>query len=183
MHRVLIITIFIVICCSRGTKAQDSVYISPDLNKIRRGPPIAVGVVLLEAVAGGYSYVASKPQWYGDKIMGGVYAASSIVLLAVGVNEYIYNKGDRKQQICGSILYLGLSYGLSRLAVYNLLQADGQSFTSRFNRNFIEFNAAYLVPGALYCLSEICFLGFPGRSVGKTSIYYTGNGLTLIRKL
>ena len=115
--------------------------------------------------------------------MGGVYAASSIAVLGIGIGEYINNAGDRKEQICGSILYLGISYGLSRLAVYNLFQAEGQSSLSRSNRNFIEFNAAFIGPAVLYCLSELCFNKFSKKSKDKMSFYFTGNSLMFAMNL
>ncbi len=183
MRRALMIISVVLLCYPLGAKAQDTgAFYQPHI-VINRGVGIVTAVVLLEGVAGMYSYVASKPEWYGDKIMGCIYAGASAGLIAVGVSEYIHNKGDRHEQICGSILYAGISYGLSRLAVYNLIQARGKSFEARFGRNFIEFNAAYLAPFLLYGLSEVCFRNINHRKDGKTSVYFTGRGIMIAMNL
>ena len=181
-QRLVLILAVATFCFVHDSKAQDSVSAGQH-KKFRCGPSVVGGIFLLEGVAGMYSYVASKPSWYGDKIMGGVYAGASLALVGIGIGEFIGSQGDPQEQICGSILYAGISYGLSRLAVYNLFQARGLSFRSRFNRNFIEFNAAYIVPGALYLLSESCFSKFNDRSKGKTSLYFTGNGVMFAMNL
>ncbi len=148
LHRILPILLLVSFCFAQETKAQDSLSAGQHKN-FRCGPGVIGGIFLLEGGAAVYSYIASKPSWYGDKIMGGLYVGASVALVGIGIGEFIGNRGDPQEQICGSILYVGISYGLSRLAVYNLFQAEGRSFLSRFNRNLIEFNATYNSPRRL----------------------------------
>ena len=135
----------------QDTTSQAIAHADTIFPEFRCGPPIAAGLVIGEAILIGFSYYAAKPQAYGDKVMGGIYAGSSVATV-VYLPFYWFGKANRKDpgfkkdRIWTSIMLAGMGYGFSRLALYNLLQAEGDNSSQRFARNIIEVNTAYIVP-------------------------------------
>jgi len=148
----------------------------------RHGPPLAASIVLFEVLATGFSAYAASPQYYGDKVMGGIYGASAVLMPIVMLNEYMDHGKIDGQFVPDVVTTLGISYGLSRLAAYNLLQAGNDDGNKRLTRNLIEFHTTYLVPFAIGGLAEL-YMKQHQQPNNRVSVYFTGNGFILNIKL
>jgi len=153
------------------------------LPKVRCGPPLSAGIFIFEVCAFGFSYYASKPEYYGDKAMGVIYGGSAILISIAMFNEYISHGKIEKKYIPDVISTLLIGYGLSRMAVYNLTVAKSTDFRQRYNRNIIEFHTTYLVPFAVGELAEVLLKRNDKKSINKTTLNFTGTGLRLSIKL
>lgn len=137
-----------------GTSAQtDSTFTKEALDTThqvsRHGSP--GGLIVVEAFLIGISYYASKPRASGDKVVGGLYAISAAALLAYTPFYWTNKKNNldpdfKNDRIWNAVTMVGLGYGFSRIANYNLFNSDGHSFDRRFKRNLIESHTAYFIP-------------------------------------
>lgn len=140
--------------------------------------------IVAEVLMVGTSYYASKPSAYGDKVTGWLYAGSSAVML-VYIPFYWTDKNNnidpklKKEKIWNTITMVGLSYGFSRIARYNLLKSSGDTFATRLKRNLIESHAAYFVPiltGIM--IQKLLFKNKP-TSKTRTTLQFDGSNLYL----
>jgi hypothetical protein len=143
-----------------------------------------VNVIVAEALIIGASYLAAEPKAYGDKMVGWMYAGGSAALL-VYIPFYLTNKGNnsdpdfKKHRTWNTVTMLGLSYGFSRVATYNLIHGKGDPFNTRLKRNLIEIHAAYIVPifaGGL--LGKYVLKNKPTTKV-KTNLQFDGSNVYL----
>ena len=148
----------------------------------RHGPPLAASIVLFEVFATGFSAYAAAPQYYGNKVMGGIYGVSAILMPIMMLNEYMDHGKIDEQFIPDVVTTLGISYGLSRLATYNLLRSGNDGADKRLIRNLIEFHTTYLVPFAIGGIAGL-YLKHRHQPNNKVSVYFTGNGFILNVKL
>jgi hypothetical protein len=151
-----------------------------DSIKHRRGPGLA-GLIFTEAFFVGTSYYAAQPEAHGDQVMGWFYAGASAAML-VSIPFYLTGKMDgenKKDRAWNSIMMLGMSYGFSRVATYNLLHADGDASRTRFTRNLIEIHAAYLVPVIVTALGRSLLHKKKNKSNVETSLMFDGRTLKL----
>ena len=146
------------------------------------GPPLAASIVLFEVIATGFSAYATAPQYYGDKVIGAIYGTSAILMPIMMLNEYMDHGKIDEQYIPDMITTMGISYGLSRLATYNLLQAGNDNENKRLTRNLIEFHTTYLVPFAIGGLAEL-YLKQRHQPKNRVRVFFTGNGVLLNVKL
>jgi hypothetical protein len=145
-----------------------------------------VSFVLAEGIVTGISSIASNTEDHGDKIIGWTYAGGSAAMLTIFICNWAKkpNRLDsnyKRDRITNAITMLGMSYGFSRIATYNLYKANGDSRNKRFVRNMIESNCAYIVP--------IIAGGFVDRLLArkprpdkkvKSSVYFDGRNLGLV---
>ena len=183
MRLVSIIWLTFILLCHPGiARGRVLPVYAPDTQSHRHGPPLAASIVLFEVIATGFSAYAAAPQYYGDKIMGGIYGASAVLMPIMMLNEYMDHGKIDEQFIPDVITTLGISYGLSRLATYNLLQASNDNPDKRLTRNLIEFHTTYLIPFALGGLAEM-YLNQKHGPNNRVNLYFAGNGFTLNIKL
>ncbi len=148
------------------------------------GPPIWMGVVMIECMTAGLSYYAAKPKAYGDKVVGAMYAGGAVgALVSVPFTwfdkEAKKDKYFKREAAITTIMMTGLAYGYSRVATYNLLQSEGDSFNKRFGRNMLESNLAIIVPiTAAAITSRIAYRKKKNKDV-QTSLLYDGQSLGL----
>lgn len=118
----------------------------------KKGSNVA-GLIAAELLIGGMSYYASLPKAHGDKVIGWLYAGAAAATL-IYLPFYWFDKENNADRVWNMITMLGLSYGFSRIATYNLLHSDDDPFHTRFTRNLLEMHAAYIIPIALGALVE-----------------------------
>jgi hypothetical protein len=151
-----------------------------DSIKHRHSPGLGK-LIFAEAFFVGTSYYAAQPEAHGDQVMGWFYASASAAML-VSIPFYLAGKkmdGEtKKDRAVNSIIMLGLSYGLSRVATYNLLHADGDASSTRFTRNLIEIHATYLVPLGIALLVDSLLHKKKNKSNVETSLMFDGRTLT-----
>jgi hypothetical protein len=143
-----------------------------------------VHFVVAEALIVGTSYYASKPGAYGDKVIGWLYAASSAAML-VYIPFFWTDKSNnldndfKKDRIWNTVAMVGLSYGFSRIATYNLLRSEGDTFNTRFKRNLIESHAAYFIPIVTGALTQKLLFRKTTNSKVKTNLQFDGSNVYL----
>ena len=138
----LLATTFLTVLVS-ATFAQidtsHSINSSDTVRHVNRHRKVLPNLLIAEAFILGTSYYASKPNTYGDKVIGWLYAGSSAAML-VYIPFYWTGKSNKldsdfkKNRIWNMVTMVGLSYGFSRIATYNLLKSDGDNFNKRFKR-------------------------------------------------
>lgn len=177
MKRMLLFVLLLV--TTVVSKAQDTPAVKqPAPHNVRHGPPVVASIVLLEACAAGFSWYAAQPCYYGDKVMGTIYGATGIGFLAVLQSEYRASQ-PFSEKMGNAVTMLGLTYGMSRLAVYNLTVDSKETSDRRVVRNFIEFNAAYIIPFAAGAITERALRKYDKKTEKRTGLYFTGNGIML----
>lgn len=168
----------------------DSLSEKPSMEVSPRHSPTVAGKIIRLAVCEGLlvasSSAASNTKDHGDKIMGWTYAAYS----AFSLTLFICNSAKKsnrldsnyqKNRISHAIISLGISYGLSRIATYNLYQANGDSRNKRFTRNLIENNCAFIVPIATAALVDRLLAGkHRAEKKVQSSVYFDGRNLGLV---
>jgi len=159
-----------------------SINSSDTVRHVNRQRKVLPNLLIAEAFILGTSYYAAKPDAYGDKVIGWLYAGSSAAML-VYIPFYWTDKSDKldsdfkKDRIWNMVTMVGLTYGFSRIATYNLLKSDGDNFNKRFKRNLIESHAAYFIPILTGALTEkLLFKNKPNRKV-QSSLYFDGSNL------
>ena len=162
--------------------SSHSVNSSDTLRHINRKRNVLPNLLIAETFVIGTSYYASKPDAYGDKVIGWLYAGSSAAVL-VYIPFYWTAKSNKldsdfkKDRIWNTVTMIGLSYGFSRIATYNLLKADNDNFDKRFKRNLIESHAAYFIPILTGLLTQkLLFKNKPSDKV-QSSLYFDGSNL------
>jgi hypothetical protein len=168
-----------------GQDPQQNVMDPPpetDSIKYRHGPGVPVfGLILVETFFVATSSYAAHPRSHGDEVMGWYYATVSAAIL-VATPFYLAGDeakwGSKKDRAWNSIMMLGMSYGFSRLATYNLLHADGDASNTRFTRNLIEVHAAYLVPMIVTALGRSLVYKKKNKSNVETSLMFDGRSFT-----
>ena len=182
----LLTTFFLVLLTSLAVAQADSSNRtqSPDTTRrtIRQG---FIGrFIVAEALLIGTSYYASKPGAYGDKVVGWLYAGSSAALLLympfywTSKSNHL-NQNFKKDRIWNAVTMVGLSYGFSRIATYNLLNSDGDTFRTRFKRNIIESHAAYFSPILSGLLTQKLLIKNKPHNKVQTNLLFDGSGLYL----
>jgi hypothetical protein len=170
--------------------AQADSLAKPNVDSFSHNKPtvtrIIVSSVLAEALITGISAAASNTEDHGDKIIGWTYAGCSAAMLTLFICD-LAKKNNRldsnykRNRITNAITMLGMSYGFSRIATYNLYQANGDSRNKRFVRNMIESNCAYIVPLIVSGIADR-LLAKKHRSDKKvqSSVYFNGHNLGLV---
>jgi hypothetical protein len=158
-------------------QAEDTAALVKD-PKVKHRVPVVAALILFEATAAGFSWYSAQPQYYGDKIMGGIYAATSVAFLAVSQSEWRANH-PTSWKIGNAVTMIGLSYGMARLALYNLTADKKEPSNKRVVRNFVEFNAAYMIPFSAGMLTELLLEKHNKKSASRTALHFAGTGMML----
>ena len=186
----LLVTCCLLLGINFSFAQADSLSENPSVDAYPRHKPTVAGTIIRLAVCEGLllasSSAASNTQDHGDKIMGWTYAAYSALALTLYICNSV-KKSNRldsnyqKNKISNAIISLGITYGLSRIAMYNLYQANGDSRNKRFTRNLVENNCAFIVPIATAALVDR-LLAAKHRSEKKvqSSVYFDGRNLGLV---
>lgn len=168
----------------------DSLPAKPSVESFPHHKPKVAGSIVSSVLAEGLiaciSSAASNTEDHGDKIIGWTYAGTSAAMLTLFICDWAKksNRLDsnyKRNRITNAITMLGMSYGFSRIATYNLYQATGDSRNKRFVRNMIESNCAYIVP--------LIASGFVDRLLARkhqpdkkvqSRVYFDGRNLGLV---
>lgn len=180
--------LMLIITCSFAQ--ADSLLAKPNVDSFPHNKPtvarIIVSSVLAEGLITGISAAASNTKDHGDKIVGWTYAGCTAAMLTLFICDWAKknNRPDsnyKRNRITNAITMLGMSYGFSRIATYNLYQANGDSRNKRFVRNMIESNCAYIVPLIAGGIADrlLAKKHRPDKKV-QSSLYFNGHNLGLV---
>ncbi|MES2431769.1 MAG: hypothetical protein V4556_12590 [Bacteroidota bacterium] len=176
-------SIFLIILSSVTFAQVDSAYAEKSKHTVNhKKRSIIPNIIIAEAFIFGTSYYASKPDIYGDKVVGGLYGISAVSMLGY-IPFYLTSKKHKadsnfkKKRIVNVITMAAVSYGFTRIATYNLLHADNDSNSKRFKRNLIESHAAYFIPMLTGALAEKLILKNKPKNKVKTALYFDGSEL------
>lgn len=169
----------------------DSVSAKPGVDSFPAYKPTVAGTivrsVLAEGLIAGISAAASNTEEHGDKIIGWTYAGASAFVLTFFICDLAKKSNGldsnyKRNRMVNAIAMLGLSYCFSRLATYNLYQANGDSRNKRFVRNMLESNCAYIaLPFITYGIFDRLLAGnHRSHKKVESSVYFTGSNLGLV---